>query len=219
VTFLEMQTILGSLMNDPDEELITNVEKKLWLNLASLEEAVHTRILWATENLSGSDADYTANAFFDLNTAIDGFMAPIHIFFNKKELTQTSPEQLIEKNSSWPYMTGTPTSYFIHSNKLYFYPSPTPVASDGIRVHHLKKPVAMVADSSLPFNSILRFEPLHYLIVLRAAIMAATKIGDRTKIATFQASYTQKWQEVAWIVEDVQEGYTDSVSVEGAYAY
>jgi hypothetical protein len=210
--FSVLKEQLGFLINDPDSKFLTAAERATILNQANLEVCLDLRCLWDNDSL---DTDGTATISLTTNTT--DLLAPIHVFYREKRLRYITFEGLTKRNTRWYTQTGEPEAFYMKGGELGLYPYLTTSVVGAVTLLYIKKPTTMTNDADLPFSGVLRLEPLHQLVLYKAAIRASAKTKDQKRFALFQKMYEDAKTDMSWLVEYPVDGHEEEISVEGVY--
>ena len=211
--FNNLQAEFYSLMNDKDETIFTIDECKDWLNTANLLVAGELKQLWSTATLSTD-----GTALVNLTTGLSNFYKMLHVHYNGNEIFFITPEELSMKNYRWISQTGTPTRWTLQGHYLRLYPYTSALAS-GLNLHYLYKPTIMTNVNDLPLDGIVRLEPFHPLVYLRAGLKACAKINDKEKVVLIKDQIADIMTEHGHIIHKPDEGHQAEESQEGVDYY
>ena len=211
--FSVLKSQLGLLINDPDSKFVTAAERATLLNQADLDTCLELRCLW--DNVSLDTVLNTAT--IDLTTNATALLAPIHVFYNEKRLRYITFEGLTKRNTRWYTQTGEPESFYLKGGLLGLYPYLGTAVVGAVTMLYLKKPTAMSGDADLPLGGVLRLEPLHRLVLYKAAIEACIKLKDVKRMAMLNDLYDKVKNDMSWLVEYPVDGHEEEISTEGVY--
>lgn len=124
----------------------------------------------------------------------NSFLAIKRVTWRNRVLSEKSPVSL-DQTKEWETISGTPLNYFMTFSSrtmIGIYPFPADSTSTGtVKVEFFAQADDLSASSSVPFNGIREFYPIHSVLAYCAAARMAAIDGQANLIPFYQQIYTQ----------------------------
>jgi hypothetical protein len=192
----ELQSLVGSLTNDPNHDRYVLADINLELDNSQDKWNVEARILKDTVTLTTVDGT-SQYALSSLTGTPIAFTRATHkgLPLNKRD---KSYFDLYMAGDDWSVRVGTPVDYYIETSNpsvqyLNVFPIPQSAdAGNNLTSEYIKRHTPMSADTDSPFDSSPLTSPYHYGLAYDASSrlllrdpnqVNAVKVGDYRKIA------------------------------------
>lgn len=173
MNYVELNTMLSSLLADTSTNYFTDVERKMALNNACSYINGEIRICQHTVDIAVTDLDNKLPIPQDFVSLGQG-VTWIDVDGNRTALEHAVPAQL---QPSWDADTASnPQRYVMEGSNIYLFPKPNRTGI--VRLSYLAMPNKLINDTDLPFYGDPRVQSHHDMIAFYAAWLLCLKDRD-----------------------------------------
>lgn len=182
-------TVLNTRIDDAQERIV------------QLTKCIESRI---TTDITAGTSEYDFPAEFLIETQV--------LYLNSdgdwKMLRKISETELNYYYSTWRSESGTPSHYYLRrsATKLGLYPNPDTSRTSALRIDFVRRPTALVDDTSIPFNALTRLYPFHDIICLEVAKLCSLDEKKMDPVTYFEQKLVQRLRQLMDFVSEPIEG-------------